>query len=204
MKRTGGSSPLTTSLKGRKSVQSELWRPDGTGQLQHLFYILFILILDFRVDVRITSVASFLPSSDDNNATFTGTTHGPGSAPALTPAEQTTKSLQQYEAQIQDAKIRRIVYDADGLCDQDADGEDDLDYSPNEPTDDAPIGMRGEDDSIIPLPADTELRPSPMEVDTPSAATPMNIGQLVIIPRIVQLLIPDGGIFRTRPALVRL
>lgn len=145
-----------------------------------------MLTLHSRVDVRITSVASFLPSSDDNNATFTGTTHGLTAIPALTPAEQNAKSLQQYEIQMQDAKSRRIMYDADGLCDEDADGEDELDYSPSTPNDDSPIGMRGDDDSIVPLPVDTESRNSPMEVDATSAAVPENIGQLVSVSYISQ------------------
>lgn len=79
------------------------------------------------VDVRVTSVSGYLPSTEDNNAPFLGTTNGyPHAAPTLTPAEELTMRLQQAEIQRQDALERRVVWDGDeGLGDVDADGEDD-------------------------------------------------------------------------------
>lgn len=77
------------------------------------------------VDVRVASVAAFLPSAEDNSAPFMGTTHS-HNAPALTPLEEIAARAQQLEAQRQDALERRVLWDADnGLCDEDAEGEDD-------------------------------------------------------------------------------
>ncbi len=80
------------------------------------------------VDLRVTSVSGYLPSAEDNNAPFCGTTadaDGP-KAPALTPTEEAALRVQQVEIQRQDAIERRIVWDAeDGLGDIDAQGEED-------------------------------------------------------------------------------
>lgn len=84
------------------------------------------------VDMRVASVSAFLPSAEDNNAPFMGTTGGePGGAPpVLTPVEEATLRKQQVEAQRQDAEERRVVWDAEeGLSrastDVDAEGEAD-------------------------------------------------------------------------------
>lgn len=81
------------------------------------------------VDLRVASVSGYLPSAEDNNAPFMGTTitggHGPA-APPLTPAEEVEVRRQQNELQAQDALNRRIAWDAEeGLSDIDADGEAD-------------------------------------------------------------------------------
>lgn len=83
------------------------------------------------VDVKIASVAAFLPSSEDNSAPFTGTTRvNDYDAPPLTPQEEAVTRTRQMEAQKQDALERRVVWDADnGLCEEDADGDDDPDYT---------------------------------------------------------------------------
>jgi hypothetical protein len=112
-----------------------------------------VLILEFRVNVRIASIASFLPSSEDNNATFIGTTGGPCTGPTLTPVEENRVRLQQMEVQKQDAYDRRIVYDAEGTIDEDAEGIDDPDYVGANSIDDTPIGMRITKNDIVPLPA---------------------------------------------------
>jgi hypothetical protein len=113
---------------------------------------ILVLMLVSRVNVRIASIASFLPSSEDNNAIFMGTTRGPGTGPVLTPAEETRMRIQQVEVQKQDANDRRIVYSADGLVDEDAEGIDDPDCGGADAINEAPIGMRGHDNSIVPLP----------------------------------------------------
>nr|QHB50184.1 meiosis-specific protein hop1 [Sparassis latifolia] len=86
------------------------------------------------VNVRVTSVSAYLPSAEDNNAPFLGTTSGHAhAAPILSPAEEAALRNQQTQIQRQDAIDRRVVWDADdGLGDADADGEDDPDVTSGE------------------------------------------------------------------------
>lgn len=80
------------------------------------------------VDLRVASVSAYLPSAEDNNAPFLGTTVDGQNlcAPSLTPAEEAALRQQQSEAQREDARERRVVWDAEeGLGDIDAEGEDD-------------------------------------------------------------------------------
>ncbi|EIW60264.1 uncharacterized protein TRAVEDRAFT_119861 [Trametes versicolor FP-101664 SS1] len=66
------------------------------------------------VDVKVTSVSGYLPSAEDNNAPFLGTTSGnPFGAPPLTPAEEASMRAQQIEVQREDALERRVVWDTD-------------------------------------------------------------------------------------------
>ncbi len=66
------------------------------------------------VDVKVTSVSGYLPSAEDNNAPFLGTTSGnPFGAPPLTPAEEASMRAQQIEIQREDALERRVVWDTD-------------------------------------------------------------------------------------------
>ena len=66
------------------------------------------------VDVKVTSVSGYLPSGEDNNAPFLGTTEKNMFAAApLTPAEEAAQRAQQVQAQRQDAMERRIVWDGD-------------------------------------------------------------------------------------------
>ncbi|KAH9843171.1 HORMA-domain-containing protein [Rhodofomes roseus] len=107
------------------------------------------------VNVRIASVSGYLPSTEDNNAPFLGTTVGhTHAAPVLTPTEEAAARMQQMEIQRRDAMDRQVVWDADdGMCDADADGEEDPDFVP---ADDsgveffAPIGIRDEEGNIQP------------------------------------------------------
>ena len=81
------------------------------------------------VDLRVASVSGYLPSAEDNNAPFAGTTATGGNslaAPSLTPAAEADLRKQQAEAQKHDALERRVVWDAEeGLGDVDAEGEAD-------------------------------------------------------------------------------
>lgn len=66
------------------------------------------------VDVKVASVSGYLPSAEDNNAPFLGTTDGnPFGVPPLTPAEEAAMRAQQIEVQRHDALERRVVWDAD-------------------------------------------------------------------------------------------
>ncbi|KAJ3558173.1 hypothetical protein NM688_g1079 [Phlebia brevispora] len=129
------------------------------------------------VDVRVASVSAYLPTLEDNNAPFSGTTvQGNGlHAPPLTPAEEAETRLQQIELQKEDAQKRHVVWDAEeGLADADAEGENDdgrqvlgawrirqtgsMEFV-------GPLGMRDGDGNIVPLPCEPddsakELSPS--------------------------------------------
>lgn len=80
------------------------------------------------VDVQVTSVSGYLPSVEDNDAPFLGTTQKHGhSVLHLTPVEEAATRAQQVQAQRKDADSRRVVWDAEnGLGDPDAKGEDDI------------------------------------------------------------------------------
>lgn len=67
------------------------------------------------VDMNITSVSAYLPSGEDNNAPFLGTTARTAfTAPSLTPVEEAAMRAQQIEVQRQDAAARLVVWDGDG------------------------------------------------------------------------------------------
>lgn len=80
------------------------------------------------MNLDITSVASYLPSSmEDNNAAFAGTTsnHVP---PILTPIQEAALRAQHDEMQMKDAETRNVIWATDDLTDQDAEGNDDDEY----------------------------------------------------------------------------
>lgn len=87
------------------------------------------------VNIRIASVSGYLPSAEDNNAPFLGTTIGhPYAAQVLTPVEEAEVRQKQIQTQRRDAKERQVVWDADdGMCDADADGEEDPEYNAGTP-----------------------------------------------------------------------
>ncbi|CAL1707531.1 unnamed protein product [Somion occarium] len=120
------------------------------------------------VDVRVASVSGYLPSLEDNNAPFLGTTSGNGPLPPpLTPTEEAVTRAQQVEIQKKDANERRVVWDAeDGMGDADGEYDDDSDDSgsPSQVLETwrmgkaglelvIPMGLRNSDGSIVPLPA---------------------------------------------------
>lgn len=118
----------------------------------------------FSVDVNITSIATYLPSSTENeNAPFAGTTN---TYPNLTPAEESAFRADQAQKQEEDAEARNIAWNAD---DEDGEADDDPDYvrqpdgtyveiSKLAERQQAPVGVRNGDGVI------QELFPS-MDVD---------------------------------------
>ena len=80
------------------------------------------------VDLHVSSISGYIPSSEDNSAPFCGTTTKGGHAAPLTPAEEAVPRLQQIEVQREDAERRKVVWNAEGglgsiETDADADGE---------------------------------------------------------------------------------
>ena len=86
------------------------------------------------VDVKVSSVSGYLPSTEDNDAPFLGTISRNGqSALPLTPLEEASLRAKQANLQREDAKERRVVWDAeDGLADADRDAEGDDDTGEEE------------------------------------------------------------------------
>ncbi|TCD71215.1 DNA binding protein [Steccherinum ochraceum] len=108
------------------------------------------------IDVRVASVAGYLPSLEDNNAPFLGTTAGRGpTAPVLTPVEEAAARVQQAEVQRSDAAERRVAWDAeDGLINVNERGletpaEDDIQKSWR--SGQTLLGLRDESGSIVPI-----------------------------------------------------
>ncbi|KAJ7161498.1 HORMA domain-containing protein [Mycena crocata] len=112
------------------------------------------------VNISIASIATYLPSSTENDhATFTGTTSRVDAAPTLTPVEEASLRAEQAAKQSKDAESRNVVWSADGTVvgdDVDAEGEDDPDYVRNPDGSFVPIGVRNEAGVIEPLPVDFE------------------------------------------------
>lgn len=59
------------------------------------------------------SITSFLPGSDNNKGEYLGTVRGPGVPSFLTPLQESELRRKQAEAQVMDAEMRRVVFDAD-------------------------------------------------------------------------------------------
>ncbi|KAF9032149.1 hypothetical protein BDZ89DRAFT_1158622 [Hymenopellis radicata] len=123
------------------------------------------------VNVSVTSIATYLPSSTEHDsAPFTGTTTKRMAPPAaLTPAEEASLRLEQASKQKEDAGTRNVVWeaDADATCDVDADGEDESDFvrqsdgtyllvgsHPVKEVRPIPVGVRNQGGDIEPIPAD--------------------------------------------------
>jgi len=134
----------------------------GRHKYVEFIYASFVLVInDFiSVKVGIQSIVAFLPSAENNDAAFTGTTNG-AAVPSLTPLQEASHRAQQAELQTNDALSRIIVWDAeDGLGDADAEGEDDPDYVDGvfSKVNDSgveivvPIGIRNKEGIIEPLP----------------------------------------------------
>ncbi|KAF8330034.1 HORMA domain-containing protein [Cantharellus anzutake] len=106
------------------------------------------------VTLDIASIVSLIPNSEDNTAQFSGLS--PGHSPPATFADGSRMRQRAAEVQIEDARHRHIVWDADAparpksppdegsvrALDSDVEADEDRD---------APLGVRGSDGSIQPL-----------------------------------------------------
>jgi meiosis-specific protein HOP1 len=145
--------------------------------------------LVLSVNLNITSIATYLPSSTEHdNAAFAGTTSHLPKPPILTPIQEASIRAQQAEKQNKDADERNVVWaveDIVELHDIDGEGEDDPDYvrlpdgsyerailHASGPDSLTPIGLRNEAGEIEPLPIVPEeahfggvLEPIPTRLD---------------------------------------
>ncbi|KAJ6531207.1 HORMA domain-containing protein [Mycena capillaripes] len=112
------------------------------------------------VNLSVASIATYLPSSTENdNATFTGTTTRLAAPPTLTPVEEANVRAEQAAKQRKDAESRNVVWSADVAVeedDPDADGDDDPELVRSADGTFVPIGVRNEDGVIEPIPMDVE------------------------------------------------
>ncbi|KAJ7735275.1 HORMA domain-containing protein [Mycena maculata] len=112
------------------------------------------------VNLSVASIATYLPSSTENDkATFTGTTTRLAAQPTLTPVQEASIRAEQVAKQTKDAEARNVVWSADNAVegdDCDAEGEDDPDYIKTPDGTFVPIGVRNEVGVIEPLPADLQ------------------------------------------------
>ncbi|KAJ7073983.1 HORMA domain-containing protein [Mycena amicta] len=119
------------------------------------------------VNLSVASIATYLPSSTENDhATFTGTVSRPSAPPPLTPVEEAAVRAEQAAKQMQDAEKRNVVWGADAAVegdDMDCPGDDEDSYNGdfrwNAEEGMVPIGIRNADGVI-------ELIPQEMEPET--------------------------------------
>ncbi|TBU35629.1 HORMA-domain-containing protein [Dichomitus squalens] len=131
------------------------------------------------VDVKVTSVSAYLPSGEDNNAPFLGTTErNVFAAPSLTPMEEAAIRAQQIETQRRDAAERRVIWNGDdnmGDVGRSNGGAGDIDIMP--------VGIRDDDGDIVPLSPVARGEESAMEAQYAGRpeSIPVCIGQLAIV-----------------------
>lgn len=156
------------------------------------------------VDVNVTSVSAYLPSGEDNDAPFLGTTERSAFvAPTLTPIEEAAVRAQQIEQQRKDAIRRRVVWTVDDKVEDVSvtkggaggltAGESYTDLLPAlleaycsinnapVPVGPEPVGVRSDDGFVVPLPH-TELGEGSMaeaQYAGRPESMPVCIGQLV-------------------------
>ena len=105
------------------------------------------------ITLDITSIASFIPNSEDNSAEFSGLSPSHNSLGSSF-ADLSRARQRAAEAQIEDARNRHIVWDADTPARPKSDGGDD-EVSADVGDDDfreVPLGVRGPDGVIQSLP----------------------------------------------------
>ncbi|CAK5265207.1 unnamed protein product, partial [Mycena citricolor] len=107
------------------------------------------------INLSVASIATYLPSCTENdNATFTGTTTRGLSGPAMTPAEEAAFRADQAEKQTTDAETRNIVWSADasveGIGNNTPVLSEDVVKGDGEYV---PVGIRKDDGAIAPVPA---------------------------------------------------
>ncbi|KAJ6531600.1 HORMA domain-containing protein [Mycena vulgaris] len=112
------------------------------------------------VNLSVASIATYLPSSTENDhATFTGTTTRLAAPPTLTPVEEANIRAEQAAKQSKDADERNVVWSADMAVegdDLDCESEDDPEFVKRADGTFVPVGVRNETGVIEPLPMGLE------------------------------------------------
>ena len=144
----------------------------------------------FSVNLSVTSIASFLPSSvEQDDSVFTGITY-PGGRPTLSPIQEATLCKEQAEKQREDAETRNIVWSGEDSLelDPDAEHDDDPDYirlpdGRYEKIDAmSPIGIRNKEGNIEAIAHNAPEQSSEVQFGGFSENVPIRLQDIVCFP----------------------
>ena len=140
------------------------------------------------VNLSVTSIASFLPSSTGQDEVFAGLTPYTGARPTLSPIQEATFCKQQADKQREDAETRNVVWSGENsleLDDLDAECDDDPDYvrlpdGRYEKIDAmSPIGIRSKDGNIEAIAYTIPEQPSEAQFGGFSENVPIRLQDIV-------------------------
>jgi meiosis-specific protein HOP1 len=140
------------------------------------------------VNLSVTSIASFLPSSTGQDEVFAGLTPYTGARPTLSPIQEATFCKQQADKQREDAETRNVVWSGENsleLDDLDGECEDDPDYvrlpdGRYEKIDAmSPIGIRSKDGNIKAIAYTVPEQPSEAQFGGFSENVPIRLQDIV-------------------------
>ena len=141
------------------------------------------------VNLSVTSIASFLPSSTGQDEVFAGLTpYITGARPTLSPIQEATFCKQQADKQREDAETRNVVWSGENsleLDELDGECEDDPDYvrlpdGRYEKIDAmSPIGIRNKDGNIEPITCAVPEQPSEAQFGGFSENVPIRLQDIV-------------------------
>ena len=149
----------------------------GSIVTPHHGYIFLHLVTDIvddafiytRVDLKIRSVAKYIPNDEKDDFEFLGVESVADSTFKSSSKNREERSRShQVEAQKVDAEARRVIWDAEDsrLTDADAEGEDDPDYVNDSGVELVePLGVKTDDGNIRPLTAEDIEAANAMDVD---------------------------------------
>ncbi|PPQ71815.1 hypothetical protein CVT24_006205 [Panaeolus cyanescens] len=134
------------------------------------------------VSLNVATIASFLPSSTaNNNAVYSGLTNNAPGKVSLTPVQEAKAAQDQIEKQLEDAQTRNVVWPAeDDLTDDDAEGEDDMEYTRG---DDGlaplvPLGVIDKNGNLVPH-NDADMYEEEARFGGVSQAVPQDLNEIV-------------------------
>jgi hypothetical protein len=178
-----------TLMRSRTEPNSENLTLDITGRslLHRVVRVMFRLSIS-SVNLSVTSIASFLPSSTGQDEVFAGLTPYTGARPTLSPIQEATISKQQADKQREDAETRNVVWSGENnleLDDLDGECEDDPDYArlPDgryEKIDSmSPVGIRNKEGNIEATPCTVPEQPSEAQFGGFSENVPIRLQDIV-------------------------
>ena len=140
------------------------------------------------VNLSVTSIASFLPSSTGQDEVFAGLAPYTGARPTLSPIQEAAFCKQQAEKQREDAETRNVVWSGENsleVDDLDGECEDDPDYvrlpdGRYEKIDAmSPIGIRNKEGNIEPIACAVLEQPSEAQFGGFSENVPIRLQDIV-------------------------
>lgn len=140
------------------------------------------------VNLSVTSIASFLPSSTGQDEVFAGLAPYTGARPTLSPIQEAAFCKQQADKQREDAETRNVVWSGENsleVDDLDGECEDDPDYvrlpdGRYEKIDAmSPIGIRNKEGNIEPIACAVLEQPSEAQFGGFSENVPIRLQDIV-------------------------